>query len=134
MNCDYSWTKRSDRTLKVYCDEVQTINYKRTSCYHTRFTIFHHTFDIVIHSSCFPSLPFFDFTFSVCFHNPIPKSTCDKTLSSIPISSHPYNINILSFGNNILSNNNDKKRRSQTRLSTETMLETFSTPCEEEGW
>ena len=25
MNCDYSWTKRSDRSLKVYCDELQTI-------------------------------------------------------------------------------------------------------------
>ena len=112
MNCDYSCIKRIDRNLKVCCEELQTINYKRTSCYHKRFTIFHHTFDIVIHSSCLPSLPFFDFIFSVCFHNPIPKSTCDKTLSRISISSHPYNINILSFGDNTLPNINDKKRRS----------------------
>ena len=58
MNCDYLWIKRIDRNLKVCCEELQTIKYKRISCYHTRFTLSYHMFDIVIHSSCLPSPPF----------------------------------------------------------------------------
>ena len=58
MNCDYLCIKRIDRNLKVCCEELQTIKYKRISCYHTRFTLSYHMFDIVIHSSCLPSPPF----------------------------------------------------------------------------
>ena len=135
MNCDYLCIKRIDRNLKVCCDELQTINYKRNNCYHTRFTIFlsyvWHRYTLVLPSF----FTFFVFPFSACFHNPIPKSTCDKTLSSIPIF-HFISTILTYFLLETIHYPTTMIRKEDLKQgwSPENMLETFFTPEEEEGW